>query len=439
MWSRCPLKKWSAGSRLEGSDEQDHSPRDAARPCGNPRLQIPGAPAFDLARRWGAGRCSCAAPGISRDIAATIACLNALGRGQSCRRGSCCTSPPSPRCRRGLCRLPCGESGSTLRFLLPVAGALGASAVFHMEGRLPQRPLAPLDEVLRAHGMELHQEGDLLYCSGQLRAGEFSLPGDISSQYISGLLMALPRLEGASSLRVTNQLESSAYVTMTEDVLTQGGITFRKSGSLWRIPGGQQPAFPPALTAEGDWSNAAFFLCMGALSPAGITVQGLNLASSQGDRAVLNILAAMGARISVQGGSVTVCRGTLRGAAIDAGPIPDLIPVLCVTAAAAEGDTRILNAGRLRLKESDRLRTTAALLRALGGRVEEQPSGLVIHGAAALAGGTAEAFGDHRIAMSAAAAACICRAPVFLQGSECVSKSYPRFWEDFQQLEGASQ
>ena len=177
---------------------------------------------------------------------------------------------------------------------------------------------------------------------------------------------------------------------------------------------------------------------MGALSPEGVTVRGLAPASSQGDRAVLNILAAMGARISVENDAVTVRRGELNSVAIDAGPIPDLIPVLSVAAAGAVGDTHIFNAGRLRLKESDRLRTTAQLLTALGGSVEEQPSGLIVHGAGRLTGGTADACGDHRIAMSAAVAACICENAVSVSGSECVSKSYPRFWEDLDALKGGA-
>ena len=373
--------------------------------------------------------------GISRDIAATIDCLNALGAGIHAE-GEVLTVQPITNTPNGVCHLFCGESGSTLRFLLPVVGLLGAEAVFHMEGRLPQRPLHPLDEVLTAHGMTVRQEGSLLFCGGKLRPGAFSLPGDVSSQYISGLLMALPLLDEASSLTVTGQMESAAYIAMTESVLNRGGIALRRSGSVWHIPGGQRLRFPDRLTAEGDWSNAAFFLCMGALSPEGVTVHGLDLASSQGDRAVLNILAAMGARVSTENGSVTVRRGELKGVAIDAGPIPDLIPVLCVTAAGAEGDTQIFNAGRLRLKESDRLRTTAQLLTALGGSVEEQPNGLLIHGTGRLRGGIADSYGDHRIAMSAAVAACLCESPVTVQGMACVSKSYPHFWEDFDALKG---
>ena len=375
--------------------------------------------------------------GISRDIAATIDCLNALGAGIHAE-GEVLTVQPITNTPNGVCHLFCGESGSTLRFLLPVVGLLGAEAVFHMEGRLPQRPLYPLDAVLTAHGMAVRQEGSLLFCGGKLRPGAFSLSGDVSSQYISGLLMALPLLDEASSLTVTGQMESAAYIAMTESVLNRGGIALRRSGSVWHIPGGQRCRFPADIRAEGDWSNAAFFLCMGALSPAGISVRGLDLASPQGDRAVLDILTAMGAEVSVSEEAVTVRRGTLRGVAIDAGPIPDLIPVLCVTAAGAADDTQIFNAGRLRLKESDRLRTTAALLTALGGHVDEQPSGLLVHGTGHLTGGTADACGDHRIAMSAATAACLCTEPVTVSGSECVAKSYPDFWNDFSALKGGA-
>ncbi len=266
------------------------------------------------------------------------------------------------------CVLPCGESGSTLRFLLPVVGALGAKAVFQMEGRLPKRPLAPLDAELRAHGMGIRQEGERLYCDGELRPGAYRLPGNVSSQYISGLLLALPRLPGDSSLIVTGAVESAAYITMTEDALRLSGIGFTKNGWEYRIPGNQQPRLPDMLTVESDWSNAAFFLSVGALSARGIKVMGLNPASSQGDRAALDILRAFGAEIAEENGDILIRAGALHGQTIDAAPIPDLIPVLSVVAAGAEGETRIVNASRLRLKESDRLKSTAAMLQALGGR-----------------------------------------------------------------------
>lgn len=375
--------------------------------------------------------------GISRDIAATADCLNALGADLRIHDSTIAVTPIRT-VPRGLCHLPCGESGSTLRFLLPLVGALGARAVFHMEGRLPQRPLHPLDEVLSAHGMTLRQDGALLYCKGHLTAGEFALPGNVSSQYISGLLMALPQLQEESHLTVTGPLESAAYVTMTEEALRRGSIALEKTATGWRIPGGQRPRFPSVLAAEGDWSNAAFFLCMGALSHEGVCVQGLDMASPQGDRAIVDLLAAMGAEVTVEGDAVTVRKNLLCPVDIDAAPIPDLIPALCVTAAGAVGDTHIFNAGRLRLKESDRLRTTAALLTALGSPVEELPDSLIIHGTGHLTGGTVDAAGDHRIAMSAAVAACLCTGTVTVAGSECVSKSYPDFWVDLNILKGAA-
>ena len=317
-----------------------------------------------------------------------------------------------------------------------IVGALGAQAVFHREGRLPQRPLAPLDSVLKEHGMTLREDGDLLYCSGQLIGGNYTIAGNVSSQYISGLLMALPLLIRDSLLMVSGPLESAAYVAMTEDALQLSKLTIPKMGAMWAIPGQQRCHLPKRTVVEGDWSNTAFFLCMGALSKEGVTVEGLNLQSSQGDRGVLDVLRRFGAEVTEHGDAVTVRRGTLHGVMIDAAPIPDLIPVLSVVASVAEGETRVENAYRLRLKESDRLKSTANLLRALGGRVEEKEDGLVITGVPALHGGAVETQNDHRLAMSAATAACAATGEITVDNDGCVAKSYPRFWEDFSSLKG---
>ena len=373
--------------------------------------------------------------GLSKDILATVACLKALGasvdaEGEVLHLRPVSAPPP------GLCLLPCGESGSTLRFLLPLVGALGASAVFEREGRLPERPIEPLGRELCRNGMDIRSDGARLSCSGQLRPGAFSLPGNISSQYISALLMTLPLLEGESTLRIEGALESAAYVAMTEEVLRLGGVRTEKTGYGYRIPGGQRCRFAPELSVEGDYSNAAFFLCAGALSERGIRVTGLDPQSRQGDRAIVPLLEEMGAQVASDGSSVTVKRDALHGITIDASPIPDLIPVLSVVAAAASGETRVIHAQRLRLKESDRLHSTTQMLRALGAEAEELPDGLVIRGGRTLAGGTVDACGDHRIAMSAAVAGGICRSAVTICGSECVQKSYPDFWTDFQQLKG---
>ena len=370
--------------------------------------------------------------GFSADIEATMQCLEALGaRCEETANGLSVTPV-------GVCpaqaRLDVGESGSTLRFLLPVLGALGVQAEIRMHGRLPERPLSPLWEVLEAHGMRLQQDGTILHTDGQLIAGDYSLPGNVSSQFISGLLFALPLLGGNSTLTVTGALQSARYVSMTEQALAEAGILTKKDGPVWQIGGGQRYAAPAVQTVEGDWSNAAFFLCMGALSATGVTVTGLNSTSLQADRAVTEILVRFGAELTVSEDAVTVRRGVLHGITLDAGPIPDLVPVVSCLAALCDGETRVENAARLRLKESDRLQTTAALLSALGGSVRELPDGLIISGRGRLSGGTADACGDHRIAMSAAMAACGCEGLVTVSGSECVAKSYPAFWEDFASL-----
>lgn len=367
--------------------------------------------------------------GLSRDIEATMACLQGLGAQVHAENGQISLTPG----KGGDGQLFCGESGSTLRFLLPVAAALGRAVTFHREGRLPQRPLAPLDAQLTAHGVTLHSVGAALTVSGQLGGGDYTLPGNVSSQYISGLLLALPLLQEDSTLTVTGTVESAAYIAMTEDALRQSGIVFTKENNTYHIPGRQVYSLPTQVQVEGDWSNGAFFLCAGALSPHGVTVEGLNPASAQGDRAIVDLLREMGAQVTVDANRVTVRRQALHGITVDAAPIPDLIPTLSVVAAAAEGETNIINAARLRLKESDRLTTTAAMLRALGGAAEELDDGLIIRGGT-LTGGTVDACNDHRIAMSAAVAATLC--PVTVEGSECVGKSYPRFWEDYAALKG---
>jgi 3-phosphoshikimate 1-carboxyvinyltransferase len=376
--------------------------------------------------------------GLSADISATMDCLNGLGADIKVLEDGRLHVQPIKTVPRELCHLNCGESGSTLRFLLPVCGALGANAVFHRKGRLPQRPLAPLDTELTAHGMSLRSDGEELYCSGQLSSGEYSLPGDVSSQYISGLLMALPFIEGDSRLTVTGRLESEAYITMTEDALKLSGVKLDKHDRSYSIPGGQRCSLPHELHVEGDFSNAAFFLCMGALSDKGLLVTGLNPDSHQGDKAVVEILRRFGAEVEPKPDGYFVRGGGLHGQIIDAKPIPDLIPVLSVVASLAQGETKVINAARLRLKESDRLKSTTELLAALGADIQELEDGLIIHGKPSLIGGSVDSWGDHRIAMAAATASCGCTELIELSGSQAVTKSYPRFWDDFDSLTGES-
>lgn len=373
--------------------------------------------------------------GLSEDIEATIRCLCGMGAEITVNDSEISVLPISgiPVEHR---ILDCGESGSTLRFLLPVVGALGLNASFKMAGRLPNRPMEPLTTQLEQHGMTLTKADNLLRCSGKLTGGVYQIPGNISSQFISGLLFALPLLTEDSTLTVTETIESGAYITMTEQALQCAGISFDHAAMTYRISGRQRYQIPTELTVEGDWSNAAFWLCAGAVTENPLTVQGLHLQSGQGDRAILELLREFGADVGAEPNAVTISGGNLHGIRIDAAEIPDLVPILSVVAAAAEGETNIVNAGRLRLKESDRLHTVWQVLSALGAEVEELPEGLRICGGRPLHGGGVSAYGDHRIAMSAAICSLLAQGAVVIDSSESVNKSYPGFWDDFRQLAG---
>ena len=383
----------------------------------------------------GARPCEIVCDPLSADLEATLGCLRALGASVSHADGRV-RIEPIRSVPPGELLLPCGESGTTLRFLLPLAGALGASAVFERRGRLPLRPLEPLVSELRRHGMTIEDKGDALRCSGRLRGGEWTLPGGVSSQFVSALLLALPLTEEDSSLTVVPPVESAPYVALTERVLASASIRFSYDGDVYAIPARQRPALPRLLAVEGDWSNAAPFLAMGALSESGVAVTGLDPDSAQGDRAVCGLLRAFGAEVFVEDDLVSVRKKELRGIRFDASQTPDLAPVIAALGALAAGETRIENAARLRGKESDRLFSGAAMLRSLGADVTELPDGLLIRGKASLPGGAADSFADHRIAMAAAVAACGCEEGAELRGAECVGKSCPRFWDDLRSLGG---
>ena len=371
----------------------------------------------------------------SQDIAATIRCLTGLGAVITRRGEGYHVTPidrdhiPKP------CTLDCGESGSTLRFMLPVVCALGAQGTFRMAGRLAQRPMEPLATQLRAHGCTItpRPEEDQMDFSGQLTPGAFTLPGDVSSQFISGLLFALPLLEEASTLTITGPVESKGYIHLTLRALADFGVVPRDKGDGYHIPSLGYHG-PETVAVEGDWSNAAPWLCMGVLGGEGITVTGMDPNSLQGDKGVCQVLSRMGGPITREGGDYTAKPGQLQAAVIDARNIPDLVPVLAAVAAVAPGETRIVGAARLRIKESDRLVTTRQTLNALGGDVEETEDGLIIRGKETLAGGTIDAQGDHRVAMLAAVASVVCANPVTITGAQAINKSYPSFWRELQEL-----
>ena len=368
--------------------------------------------------------------GISKDIYATINCLTSMGA-KTEKNGMSLKVTPVPKCGNEHRCLSCGESGSTLRFLLPVVGALGMSGEFKMEGRLPERPLQPLWDLLENHGMKLRKDGYRLYFSGKLEPGEYQIPGNISSQYISGLLLALPLLRSGSILRITHVIESADYIAMTEKALEAFNVDFEKRDErTYLIAPMKKNIRPPAeLTVESDWSSAAFFLSIGALSDRGIVLHNMNISSGQGDRKILELLKDFGAEVIEEQGSVSVRKNKLHGQIIDASDIPDLVPVLATVASVAEGQTVFEHAERLRLKESDRLKTTTEMLQTLGADIRETADGLTIQGKPFLNGGIVKSSNDHRIAMSAAVAASACREAVTITDAECTDKSFPGFWD----------
>ena len=331
-------------------------------------------------------------PDTNRDIEATAACLRALGadiqRTEEGYKVFPIQSIPSSAV------LPCHDSGSTLRFLLPVVGALGVDAVFQMEGRLPQRPLSPLWEEMERMGCQLSRPTeDTLRCQGNLKAGDYTISGGVSSQFITGLLLACSRIPGKSRIHITGKLESAPYVTMTLDAMKTFGMNIEN----FTLEGGQPFHSPGELTVEGDWSNAAFFLAAKVLG-SNVEVVNLSADSPQGDRAAAELLPGLKENLT-----------------IDASHIPDLVPILAVTAAANQGAT-FTNIARLRLKESDRVASVIEMLQNLGGRGAADENTLTVYGTG-LTGGRGDAKNDHRIAMSAAIAATVCREPVTILGA----------------------
>ncbi len=362
---------------------------------------------------------------LSEDIYATARCLRALGARIEAIPGGYQVGPVDwDRPRRA--EMDCGESGSTLRFLLPLAARLpqGSVACFRGGGRLPERPNTALTEAMRLHGATVSADYLPIEVSGPLKSGEYVLPGNVSSQFVTGLLMTLPALEGDSSIRFTTPVESAGYIDMTVSALNAFHVRVAQRSDGYDIPGGQIFHSPGVAYAEGDWSNAAFFLAARALGSE-VRVDGLNGDSVQGDRAIAEILR----RMSAPDGSLTAQR-------VDASGIPDLVPILAVVATQAAGVTEFVHAGRLRIKECDRLNAMRVCLNALGGEVEEKEDGLLVRGGRPLSGGEVDSFGDHRIVMSMAIAATVASGPVVIRRAEAVAKSYPAFFEDFQALGG---
>ena len=357
-------------------------------------------------------------PALNADIEATVRCLNAM-----CARITYADEyfTVHPAKMPSGQTADCGESGSTYRFLLPVAAALGTNTVFRLHGRLPARPMGELTGAMERHGVAFSGLGtDEVSVTGRITGGRYELPGDVSSQYISALIFAIPLTGEPGEIVLTTPVESKGYINMTLDAVRSFGITAVWEGNRIVIPGGQKYVSPGLAAAEGDWSNAAFILCAAAAGGTQVDVSGLNPESAQGDRAVSSIIESFGVYP--------------RGRVVSIADIPDLAPALAVLAAAAEGETRLTNAARLRLKESDRIAAICDTLSALGADARGTDDEIIIRGGKMLKGGTVDSVNDHRIAMMAACCAVISENPVTITCAEAVRKSYPRFFDDIQRL-----
>lgn len=370
---------------------------------------------------------------VSEDIEATIRCLRALGADITAENGLIKVNGAVSHGGTAVC--DCGESGSTLRFMLPFAAALGTETEFIGKGRLAERPIKPLIDALSGSGIDFSGERLPLKISGRLRSGSFPVRADISSQFITGLLLALPLCGAESEILLEGRSVSAPYIGITTDVQQKFGVAAVKTETGYTIKG-QEYVSPGEISVEGDYSNAAFWLAAGAIGNNPVKCTGLCPETKQGDRAIIAVLRSMGADITENGDSVCVVPQLLHPSEIDAENIPDLVPVLSVAACRAVGKTVITNTARLREKESDRVESTLCLVRSLGGKITAGENYIEISGSGSLTGGTANAAGDHRIAMSAAVASLICENSVTIIGADAVNKSYPTFFEEFANLGG---
>ena len=347
----------------------------------------------------------------NQDIEATAGCLNALGA-TICRTKDGYTVFPVKDIPKSA-DIDCGESGSTLRFILPIVCALGIDTTLHMSGRLPYRPLSPMWEELERMGCKLTRPTDTtIHASGKLHAGEYTIAGNVSSQFITGLLFALSLLEGKSKITVTGKLESKPYIEMTQKALTAFGVQTGKFEVETCLPFHS----PGSISVEGDWSNGAFYLVAAALGND-VAVLNLDPNSPQGDRTITDILASF-----------------VENPSVSAADIPDLVPILAIYFA-AKGGAVFTDIARLRLKESDRVTSVIDLLQSLGIHAEADNNTMRVSGGI-FSGGIVDACGDHRIAMAAGIAATIANGPVTILGADCVAKSYPAFWQEYKRLGG---
>lgn len=375
---------------------------------------------------------------FSKDIDATIGALRTLGvnikedrfLGEISVEGSGKINPISNK-------INCFESGSTLRFLIPLACTTGINITFTGQGKLVERPLQEYYKIFEKQSVNYStNHGKLpLTVNGKISHGEYKVRGDVSSQFITGLLFALPILKGNSSIIVTTPLESKAYVDLTIDMLKKFNIEIDNRDYKKFFIKGNQRYEKSQYNVEGDFSQGAFWIIAGILG-SNLWCCGMNTDSLQGDKDILKIIEKMEGKISIDGKKIRGEKSSTKSEIIDVSQCPDLVPIIAVLAALSQGTTEIINAGRLRFKESDRLKAIATELNKIGGIVEEKGQGLIIKGTKFFTGGIVESWNDHRIAMAMAIASIKCKNPLIIKNADCVNKSYPNFWKDFMKVGG---
>lgn len=375
---------------------------------------------------------------MSEDMRATIGGMEALGaKIEKKQNVNTLTLKINGGFNRIRNEIDCIESGSTLRFLIPIALLDGGKTTFTGRGKLVSRPIEPYLDIFNSQNIKyMLQNGQLpLGVEGALKSGEYRVKGNISSQFITGLMFALPLLNGDSRIIVTTELESKGYIDLTLDVLWKYGIEIENKDYKEFYIKGNQKYIGRDYYVEGDFSQAAFWIVAGLLGN-GIICKGLNPSSLQGDRAILDIVREMGGHFEQKGDIIHVHGSRTLGGVIDASQCPDLVPILAVLGALSSGTTKIINAARVRIKESDRLKAISQELIKLGAHIEELEDGLIIKGREQLNGGEVDSWNDHRIAMALAVASIKSREPVIITNSSAVKKSYPGFWDDFKSLGG---
>lgn len=330
--------------------------------------------------------------------------------------------------------IDCNESGSTLRFILPILSLSREKVIYTGKPGLMKRPMSTYDEICRQHGLNYQQTDKTIMVSGTLTPGIYNVPGSVSSQFISGLLFALPLLKGDSEIHIGEPLESKGYVDMTVDVLRRFGIAIEERDAVYYVRGNQSYV-PANLTIEGDHSQMAFFAAAGVLS-GDVLCKNITTASLQPDRRILDVITAMNGIVERQAAGILFRKSDLHGCVVDVAQCPDIAPIIAVLGAGAKGVTTIENAARLKYKESNRLQTTTDILRAFGVEVKMTDTSLIIHGRPSFEGGLIDPAPDHRIVMSAAIAATRATKPVLIKRAEAVNKSYPNFFNDFKSVGG---